>query len=99
MLGVDECASDPCQHGGTCTDGHLSYKCTCADGYTGTVCETGKLFYFCVFIHLFNNQKVFTCYFGLPFTVKRKYITPFAICKIAIILNACEEDWDLPSES
>lgn len=44
MLGVDECASDPCQHGGTCIDGHLSYECTCAGGYTGNVCETGKLF-------------------------------------------------------
>ena len=38
---IDECASDPCQNSGTCTDSANGYSCVCADGYEGTVCETG----------------------------------------------------------
>ena len=39
---IDECASVPCQHDGTCTDHVNKYTCTCANGYAGKVCETGK---------------------------------------------------------
>ncbi|KAH9489124.1 hypothetical protein Btru_057137 [Bulinus truncatus] len=35
---VDECLSQPCQNGGTCTDGINSFKCTCPPSYTGTFC-------------------------------------------------------------
>ena len=46
---IDECASSPCQNGGTCTDGVNSYTCTCVAGYEGDNCETGqyqtRLFY------------------------------------------------------
>ena len=38
---IDECEANPCEHGGTCTDGVNSYTCECADGYTGVNCETG----------------------------------------------------------
>ena len=38
---VDECASDPCQNGATCTDGIDSYSCSCAAGFSGSDCETG----------------------------------------------------------
>ncbi len=34
------CEPNPCQHGGTCTDG----VCTCAEGYSGDFCETGKCY-------------------------------------------------------
>ncbi|XP_050067896.1 protein crumbs isoform X4 [Anopheles maculipalpis] len=35
------CQSYPCQHGGTCSeDSKGEYRCTCAPGYTGVVCET-----------------------------------------------------------
>ena len=28
---------------GTCIDRVNGYECSCADGYTGTICATGKL--------------------------------------------------------
>ena len=39
---IDECASNPCQNGGTCTDLLDSYTCNCIEGYIGLDCETGK---------------------------------------------------------
>ncbi|XP_063960551.1 uncharacterized protein LOC129267997 isoform X2 [Lytechinus pictus] len=39
-LEIDECASDPCQNGATCTDEINSYNCICAPGYNGTNCDT-----------------------------------------------------------
>jgi len=40
---VDECASNPCRNSGTCVDLIDGYNCSCAAGYTGVKCETGKL--------------------------------------------------------
>ncbi|KAL3858358.1 hypothetical protein ACJMK2_012951, partial [Sinanodonta woodiana] len=37
---IDECASTPCQHGGSCVDGVNRYHCTCVAGFTGSNCET-----------------------------------------------------------
>ena len=39
---TDECASTPCQNGGTCTDQINSYLCQCALGYTDLQCQTGR---------------------------------------------------------
>ena len=36
---IDECASSPCQNGGTCTDGNNSYTCACNTGFGGNQCE------------------------------------------------------------
>ncbi|XP_035672253.1 fibropellin-1-like [Branchiostoma floridae] len=38
-INIDECASDPCQYGGTCVDGVNSYTCHCVPGFTGDDCE------------------------------------------------------------
>ena len=41
---IDECASHPCENGGTCEDKVNSFKCTCVyDLYQGSVCDEGKL--------------------------------------------------------
>ncbi|KAB0392650.1 hypothetical protein E2I00_008240, partial [Balaenoptera physalus] len=36
---VDECASAPCLHGGSCLDGLGSYRCACAPGFGGASCQ------------------------------------------------------------
>ena len=39
---VDDCKpTNPCQNGGSCTDLLNAFKCSCVQGYTGDVCETG----------------------------------------------------------
>eukprot|EP00058_Branchiostoma_floridae_P024950 XP_002610440.1 hypothetical protein BRAFLDRAFT_85579 [Branchiostoma floridae] len=40
---IDECASSPCQNGGSCTDGVDSFSCDCAIGYSGDFCEADEL--------------------------------------------------------
>ena len=42
-LDVDECASSPCQNGGTCVDVVNAYTCNCVPGYTGENCDIGNL--------------------------------------------------------
>src|SRR5690606_22053420 len=39
---IDECATNPCANGGTCTDGVAPLTCTCAAGYTGATCEVNE---------------------------------------------------------
>ncbi|XP_053329703.1 protein crumbs homolog 2 [Spea bombifrons] len=36
---IDECASQPCQNGGTCTDLINGFSCHCVPGYTGVGCN------------------------------------------------------------
>ena len=39
---IDECLSNPCQNGGTCSNMVNQYSCNCAGGYQGTNCETSE---------------------------------------------------------
>ncbi len=39
---TDECASTPCENGGTCVGSVNGYSCTCVAGYTGEHCGTGE---------------------------------------------------------
>ena len=48
LLDIDECESIPCQNGGNCTDGVVSYTCDCIPGHTGDNCETSLLCCFCL---------------------------------------------------
>lgn len=36
---VSECASNPCQNGGTCAEGVNQYKCTCPQNWSGSHCQ------------------------------------------------------------
>ena len=42
LIGSDECASNPCQNGGTCDDYVNAFLCRCPVGYGGALCETGN---------------------------------------------------------
>ena len=41
LTDIDDCSPNPCEHGGSCTDGVNSYDCDCLTGYTGVNCQTG----------------------------------------------------------
>ena len=41
-IDIDECASNPCENGGTCTDEVNGYTCACEAGYTDDNCGTSK---------------------------------------------------------
>lgn len=38
---INECSSNPCQNGAQCVDRVNGYTCTCASGWTGTLCNVG----------------------------------------------------------
>ena len=57
FIDINECHSDPCMNEGTCQDGVFQYTCSCADGYTGTHCETGS-FWFNTYIMPFILRKL-----------------------------------------
>lgn len=42
LVEVDECASGPCLNLATCQDLLNDFECSCAAGYTGIRCETGR---------------------------------------------------------
>ena len=42
FVDTDDCSSNPCMNGGTCTDGTNSYSCACAAGYEGVNCVKSK---------------------------------------------------------
>ena len=46
-LDINECTSQPCTNGGTCTDLINSYQCICAVGFSGLLCQT-SLYNFCI---------------------------------------------------
>ena len=45
---INECASNPCQNGGNCTDGVNGHECDCPEFYTGDNCEIGRAWVFVV---------------------------------------------------
>ena len=40
VVEINECDSNPCEHGATCTDAVNRYICKCDPGYEGVNCET-----------------------------------------------------------
>ena len=43
LLDMDECYSLPCLNGGACLQGVGMFTCHCSPGYTGTICDAGKV--------------------------------------------------------
>eukprot|EP00057_Strongylocentrotus_purpuratus_P026774 XP_011681248.1 PREDICTED: cubilin-like [Strongylocentrotus purpuratus] len=41
---INECLSNPCQNGGTCSDIDGGFQCFCPEGFKGDYCQTGILF-------------------------------------------------------
>ena len=41
-IDINECSSNPCLNGGSCTDQVNGYVCSCQPGYAGANCETSK---------------------------------------------------------
>ena len=69
MTEIDECEPNPCEHGGTCTDGVNSYTCECADGYTGVICETGMTIYIQTYI---IKKTTYYCYIIITYNTLLK---------------------------
>ena len=44
---IDECATDPCDNGGTCVDEVNAYRCNCDPGWTGLQCQTSEYNFSC----------------------------------------------------
>ena len=59
LLNLSMMFSDPydsvtCQNEGTCLASDGSFTCNCLDGYTGTLCETGRYIYYIYISHFFK---------------------------------------------
>lgn len=39
---VNECETEPCEHGGTCIDEVNGFSCNCTPGWEGNTCQFGK---------------------------------------------------------
>ena len=46
---VDHCFSNPCANNGTCNNSLHGYRCSCPEGFTGSLCEEGKVT-ICLFV-------------------------------------------------
>ena len=44
---INECSSNPCLNGGSCTDKINGYTCSCQPGYTGAQCQTSEKYSQC----------------------------------------------------
>ena len=66
---IDDCADQPCQNGGNCTDAVNDYTCNCAAGYSGKNCSLSKDYALCkarwiVLLCLCNCFMVTFCQFS-----------------------------------
>ena len=72
---MNECDSNPCTNGTTCVDGINGYNCTCAAGYTGDRCETGR---FERFSNAYGNRKILSsiiCFINSSTELYSQYTT------------------------
>ena len=53
---VDHCFSNPCANNGTCNNSLHGYRCSCPEGFTGSLCEEGKTFFLFVFTKIIEKK-------------------------------------------
>ena len=53
---VDECKNSPCKNGGKCTNLMGSYRCDCAQGFTGKHCDQGQTSFGFSGIFIYNRH-------------------------------------------
>ena len=63
---INECSPNPCQNGATCVDLIGGHRCDCAQGYSGSSCET-------------SNHQTFIVFAVLKFTKKFLFINEMRI--------------------
>uniref|UniRef100_G3SSY9 Sushi, nidogen and EGF-like domain-containing protein 1 n=1 Tax=Loxodonta africana TaxID=9785 RepID=G3SSY9_LOXAF len=81
QLDVDECASHPCQNGGTCTHGVNSFSCQCPASFGGPTCETAQ-----------SPCDTKACQNGGQCQVEGRM--PVCVCRAGYTGAACEADVD-----
>ncbi|XP_037588133.1 sushi, nidogen and EGF-like domain-containing protein 1 isoform X8 [Cebus imitator] len=80
-LDVNECASQPCQNGGTCAHGINSFSCQCPAGFGGPTCETAQ-----------SPCDTKECHNGGQCRVERG--SAVCVCQAGYTGAACETDVD-----
>ena len=107
----DPCSSNPCSHGGTCSNNSNTYTCSCMFGYSGDNCDInsyeGKNF-----VALYNIQYIYIyIYIYLDrFGWIDRYISSENIQNVYILITRCHfflvgsflrnhgaHDYELPS--
>ena len=62
---IDDCAGQPCQNGGNCTDKVNDFRCDCVAGYTGKNCSIGEenfTHYWLLEAFTTRSLHLFTCF-------------------------------------
>ncbi|KAL3861910.1 hypothetical protein ACJMK2_007923 [Sinanodonta woodiana] len=77
---IEDCASSPCQNGGTCETKHPAYSCKCPYGYSGARCQDYDE---CLSNPCYNNG---TCYQG-----RNLY---YCMCVPGYIGSRCETNYN-----
>ena len=84
FLDADVCEPSPCLNNATCND-HFDFfnffTCTCLAGYTGELCETGKVNRLNVHVILLPFAfKLATCSFKMYVSRFKMYVLPRLMC-------------------